>query len=107
MKKLPKNVSVLGRKIPVLNLTSQKILSLYQEFNQAPQGLWDSCKRVIVINSDFPIEDQFYTLKHELAHVVMTFTGLDLIIHPDIQEVIVQSMATLMEDMLAQSRLIK
>jgi len=107
MKKLPKNVTIFGRKIPVYSLSSEEIKKLYPEFNQAPQGLWDSCHRKIVINSDFPLLDQKYTLNHEMAHSVMTFVGLDLIIDPSLQEVIVQTMATLIEDALNQSQLLK
>jgi hypothetical protein len=61
MRKLPKNIVVYGRKIPIHSLSSDKIREIYPEFTQAPQGLWDSCRRTIVINSDFNIEDQFYT----------------------------------------------
>jgi hypothetical protein len=38
---------------------------------------------------------------------MMTFIGLDLIIDPSLQEVLVQSMATLMEDVLNQARSLK
>lgn len=107
MRKLPKIVSVFGRKIPVIQLSSEEIKKAYSEFNQAPQGLWDSCNRKIIINKDFPIEDQFYTLLHELGHSSFTFTGLDLIIDPSIQEILVQTVATLIEDVLAQSKALK
>lgn len=107
MKKLPKSVTVFGRKIPVILLTSEEIKNQYPDFNQAPLGLWDSCYRKIVINKDFPIEDQKYTLKHEMAHSSFTFTGIDLIIDPVLQEIIVQTVATLMEDALNQSSSLK
>ncbi len=86
MKKLPKSVTVFGREIPIHNLSSDKIKELYP---------------------DFPLIDQAYTLKHEIGHSMMTFIGLDLIIDPSLQEVLVQSMATLMEDVLNQARSLK
>lgn len=107
MKKLPKHVIIFGRKIPVKNIPSESILQLYPEFTSAPQGLWDAGKREIVINSDFHIKDQRYTLFHEMSHCIMTFVGLDLIIHPEIMEIIVQSSATLTEDILNQSQILK
>ena len=108
MKKLPKSVTVFGRIIPIHNLSSDKIKELYPDFQQAaPLGLWDSSRRVIIINKDFPVIDQAYTLKHEMGHAMMTFIGLDLIIDPSLQEVLVQSMATLMEDVLNQARSLK
>ena len=107
MKNLPKSVKVFGRDIPIHNLSSDKIKELYPEFQQAPLGLWDSSRRIIIINKDFPVCDQHYTLFHEMGHSVMTFVGLDLIIDPALQEIIVQSMATLMEDVLKQARSLK
>lgn len=107
MKKLPKSVTVFGREIPIHNLSSDKIRELYPDFPQAPLGLWDSSRRVIIINKEFPLIDQAYTLKHEMGHAMMTFIGLDLIIDPSLQEVLVQSMATLMEDVLNQARSLK
>jgi Zn-dependent peptidase ImmA (M78 family) len=107
MKKIPNSVTIFGRKIPVKNISSKDILKLYPEFTHAPQGLWDSCNRFIVINKDFPLLDQTYTLNHEIAHCVMTFVGLDLVIDQNIQEIIVQSMATLIEDVLNQQKIFK
>ena len=107
MKKLPKSVTIFGRKIPVKNISSKNILKLYPDFNQAPQGLWDSGNRVIIINSDFPIADQKYTLYHEISHCVNTFVGLDLILDPSLQEIIVQSFATAIEDILKDSTNLK
>lgn len=107
MKKLPKFIFVFGRKIPIKSVNSKAMLKMYPDYHQAPQGLWDSCKREIVINKDFPIKDQFYTLSHELAHCAKTFVGLDLILDASIQEIIVQTMATLIEDILNQSSKLK
>lgn len=107
MKKLPKSIMIYGRKIPILNISGKKILELYPEFTHPPQGLWDAGLRKIIINSDFHIQDQRYTLLHEISHAVFTFVGLDLILHPEIVEIIVQSQATLIEDVLSQSQVLK
>lgn len=107
MKKLPKSVTVFGRKIPVHTLSSEEIKRLYPDFTNAPQGLWDAGSREIIINSDFHLKDQRYTLLHEISHAVNTFNGIDLIIHPDIIEILVQSNATLLEDVLEQAQILK
>jgi Zn-dependent peptidase ImmA (M78 family) len=104
MKRLPKSVTILGRKIPIKIVSSKKMLELYPMYQHAPQGLWDSGYRVIYINADYPLIDQRYTLLHELSHSVMTCVGLDLIIDANIQEIIVQSMATMLEDILCQHK---
>lgn len=107
MRKLPKFVTVFGRKIPVICIPSAEIIKTFPEFTQAPHGLWDASNRKIYINSELELIDQHYTLKHEMGHSAMTFTGLDLIIPPEIQEIIVQTMATLLEDALNQGRNLK
>jgi len=107
MKKLPKSVTIYGRKIPIINIPSEEILKLYPDFNQAPHGLWDSGKRVIVINSDLELLDQRYVLFHEMSHAVNTFNGVELIIGPELQEILVQSNATLIEDVLSQAHIFK
>ncbi len=107
MKKIPKSVTIFGRKIPIKNIPGKKILELYPEFTHPPQGLWDAGERIIVINSDLHILDQKYTLFHEISHVVNTFNGIELVISPEIIEILVQSNATLIEDVLAQAHLLK
>ena len=107
MKKLPKSITILGRTIPIKSLPSDKIKQLYPQFEHAPQGLWDSAERVIVINNQFPIKDQFYTLLHELHHSAFTVVGLDLIINPDLQEILVQTCASVAEDILNQAKGLK
>jgi len=107
MKKLPKSVTIFGRKIPIKNIHSKKILELYPEFTHAPHGLWDAGLRHIVINSELHLQDQKYTLLHEISHVVNTFNGIELIINPEIIEILVQSNATLIEDVLSQAHILK
>lgn len=107
MRKLPKSVSIFGRKIPIRNIPGKKIIELYPEFTHPPQGLWDAGKREIIINSDLHLIDQKYTLYHEISHCINTFNGIELIISPDIIEILVQSNATLIEDILAQAKILK
>lgn len=103
MKRIPKSIVIFGRKIPIKTLSSKDIIKLYPDYQHAPQGLWDSCNEWIVINKDFNLKSQHYTLAHEIAHSVNTFNGVDLIIDPSIQEILAQSTATLIQDILKQA----
>jgi Zn-dependent peptidase ImmA (M78 family) len=91
---MPKHVVVMGRKIPV-KLVGQDILD---KMIEGAIGLYDCHTRCIYINKTLPKHIQKYTLDHELGHVIMDLTGLDQVIHRQIQEIICQSYATLMED---------
>lgn len=100
---MPKSVSVFGRKIPVKYLSAAEMLKLYPNpAGVAPMGLWSSPDRVIYICNEYPKNEQRYTLFHEIGHTVMTFTGLELILPAEMQEVIVQTFATLIEDIVNQ-----
>ncbi len=107
MKKIPKSITILGRTIPIKCLSGDKIKQLYPQLEQATQGLWDSAERVIILNNQYPIKEQFYTLLHEVFHSSFTTVGLDLIINPDLQEILVQTCASVAEDLLNQSRALK
>jgi len=107
MKKLPKSITILGRIIPIKCLPGDKIKELYPQFEHTPQGLWDSADRVIVLNNQYPLKDQFYTLLHECFHSSFTTTGLDLILNADLQEILVQTCASVAEDLLSQQRTLK
>lgn len=101
---MPKYVFIFGRKIPIKYLSPAEMLKLYPNpHNSAPAGLWDSPSRTIYLNSDYPRKDQTYTLFHEMGHAVKSFVGLDQLLQPELQEIIVQTFATLIEDVLKQA----
>lgn len=91
---MPKYVMIMGRKIPV-KLVDQDVLD---EMIEGSIGLYDCHTRCIYINKTLPKHIQKYTLYHELGHVIMDLTGLDQVIHRQVQEIICQSYATLIED---------
>lgn len=105
---MPKYISVFGRKIPIKYVTSPEMLKLYPNPQGiAAMGLWAGDQRTIYINNEYSKREQRYTLFHEVGHSIFTFTGLELILPAEIQEVIVQTFATLLEDILDQAQKFK
>jgi Zn-dependent peptidase ImmA (M78 family) len=95
---MPTFVMVFGRKIPIKYISREKLSTYIRD----AEGIWDSYTRSIYICKDAPKNVQFYYIYHEVGHAVLCFTGLDQILPAEIQEVICQSYATAMEDMISQ-----
>jgi hypothetical protein len=100
---MPKFVTIYGRKIPIKICTKEQLDVIFQD----AAGIWDPTQRVIYIDGNAPKRTQLYWLYHEMGHACKTFTGLDQILPPELQEVIVQSFATLIEDVIAQKSIFK
>lgn len=103
MKKMPKEVSVMGRKIPILYV-SKKIL---EDMIKNAEGIWDSYERCIYINKEAPRNIQLYYIYHEITHAMHNFTGIDQMLPPEFVEILCQSNATLIEDALSQAEKLK
>lgn len=101
--KLPTELEVMGRVIPIKYIHKDDL----NQMITGAEGIWDTYTRTIYINHEAPIEVKFYYSFHEAGHAVMTFTGLDQVIAPELQEIIVQTFATLIEDILKQSNKFK
>jgi Zn-dependent peptidase ImmA (M78 family) len=103
MKKLPRKITVMGRDIPIKYVSKKKVGAMIQN----AEGIWDSYERCIYINKEAPRNIQLYYIYHEIGHAMKNFVGLDQVIQAEFQEVIVQSYATLIEDILKQSHKLK
>lgn len=103
MKKLPKFVELMGRIIPIKLIAKKELDTMIN----GAEGIWDTYTRTIYINKEAPLIIQKYYVYHEMGHAMKTFTGLDQVILPELQEVIVQSYATLIEDVLKQTSKLK
>lgn len=101
--KLPTDVEIMGRKIPVRYISKPEMEKIYPN----AIGVWESTLRTIFILKDTTDEEKLYTLYHEMGHALKSFVGLDQVIAHELQEVIVQSYATLIEDILNQSQKLK
>lgn len=95
---MPKFVMVLGRKVPIKMLSKQEL----DKFIPHAEGIFDTYTRSIYICKSAPKHVQKYYLYHEIGHALKHFVGLDQVISPEVQEIIVQSYATLIEDILSQ-----
>jgi hypothetical protein len=100
---MPKYVTIFGRKIPVKLASREELDSLFKD----AAGIWDPTTRIIYIDKSAPKETQLYWLYHEMGHATKTFVGLDQILPPELQEIICQSYATLIEDVLKQKAIFK
>jgi len=103
MKPLPRKVTVMGRVIPIRYISKAKLNAMFPN----AEGVWDSYERCIFINREAPRNIQLYYIYHEMGHAIKNFIGLDQVIQAEFQEVIVQSYATLIEDILKQSNKLK
>lgn len=80
---LPKSVDVFGIK--------------YKVKMEVIEGLAGQCDRVnciLTINPELSEVEQFQTLLHEIGHAVFSRIGLIQAISPELEEVIVESLAT-------------
>lgn len=89
---------ILGRKIPIKLLEKKEL----DKYITNAEGIWDTYTRTIYICKTAPKAVQKYYLYHEIGHALKHFVGLDQVISPEVQEIIVQSYATLIEDIVSQ-----
>lgn len=93
---MPKYVTILGRKIPIKLATREQLDRIIPN----AEGIWDGYNQIIYIYKAAPKHIQKYCLYHEIGHALLTFTGIDQTINPELQEIIVQSYATLIDDIV-------
>ena len=94
MKKIPKSVRILGRKIPVKLITRAELDKIYQ----GAGALWDSETRTIYIDKNVRPEIQWMYLYHEMHHALHNIVGVDQFIPGEILEILCQSGASFLED---------
>lgn len=80
---LPKNVNIFGLKFKIKVVPLNGIL-----------GLCDRITNTIYIEASQSEKDKLHTLLHEVGHAVFGRVGLVQGISPELEEVIVESMAT-------------
>lgn len=94
--KLPKWVNVSGRKIPIRYLSPEEV----EAQNPGAGGWFNQWEREICISSDAPDHVKLYWIFHETAHASQLFSGISQTLPTEFEEVICQSTATLIEDIL-------
>ena len=98
MKKIPKSVRILGRKIPIKLINRSELDKIYQ----GAGALWDSETRTIYIDKNAPIKIQWMYLYHEMHHAMHNMVGLDQFLPGEILEILCQSGSSFIEDVLDQ-----
>lgn len=88
--KIPKSITVLGRKITIHLVDSEKLRELT---GMGAVGACDYSGKKIYILKDMSREDQILTLFHETAHAIQSVVGLNQITTPDLIEIWCESMA--------------
>lgn len=93
---LPKSITILGREIPIEYCTGEQMEAL----KSGAGGLYDTWARKIYICNEAPIDVQLYWIFHEVTHSSHHTTGIDQQVHSEFEEVLCQTTASLIEDVL-------
>lgn len=91
-----KSVTVFGRKIPIKHLTQAEM----DRFIPNAAGIFDCEKETIYLVKGMSKKFERRVLLHEIGHAVKALTCLDNVIDGALQEIVVQTYATLIEDIL-------
>jgi Zn-dependent peptidase ImmA (M78 family) len=100
---MPNSVIILGRKIAIKYISKEKLHELLPH----SEGIWDVWDQTIYINKEAPRKVQLYYIYHEIGHAIFTITGIDQSLPAEFQEIIVQSFASGVQDILNQSSKLK
>jgi hypothetical protein len=97
MKKLPKSVSILGRKFK-LKLDSQE--NIIKVAGAQCEGCVDFNTNTIHVWKDLSPADQMLTIFHETQHISHLVSGLSQVTSPEVQEIICESTAQAFFDLI-------
>jgi hypothetical protein len=90
-------VNVLGRSFKVKFVTAETLLKRVG-FNAI--GVMDWEKREILIFKDLNERERLLCLYHEMVHASHYVSGLNQIIAPELQEILCETTASLVEDIM-------
>ena len=95
MKKIS-HITILGRKITVRLKTDEQLKRI---MGYSVHGLYDHKSKTIYISSDQCDKEKRLTLLHESVHATQYIVGLNQVIPPEIQEIICETTAQLIDDL--------
>lgn len=90
--RIPKQVSILGRKFKVKQVDPKVI----QRMHSRAIGLCDVYNQVIYLDKTLPQNAKERTYLHELAHGYMDTVGIDQTLNSNEIEILAQSLASFM-----------
>lgn len=91
-------VNILGRSFKIKYVSLEV---LFKVSGQSAVGCLDWEKREILIYKDLNERERMLCLYHEFTHAMHFTTGLNQIIPPEIQEILCETNASLIEDIMA------
>jgi Zn-dependent peptidase ImmA (M78 family) len=91
-----KSITILGRKIKVRFKTDEQLKKM---MGYAVHGLYDHKSKTIYISSEMCEKEKRLTLYHELTHAIQFIVGLNQVIPHELQEIICETTANLIDDL--------
>lgn len=102
--RIPKTVTILGRKFSVRNNLTEKQMKKFMGDDSVPYGAMNYSMRLICILQHKNKDEQFVTYLHECMHVMQYVVGLNQVTDVKIAELWCESGANAMIDVFKQSR---
>jgi Zn-dependent peptidase ImmA (M78 family) len=97
MKKIPKSVTIFGRKYKLKIVSQQKII-------QIAGSLCEACvefdSKSIFVVKDLPDDEKLIAILHEIQHISHHTCGISQVISPEMQEILCESTAQAFYDLL-------
>jgi hypothetical protein len=94
--KIPKSVTILGRKFKVHNNLTPEQMKKYVP--ECPLGAMNYSEKLIAIQAHKCKEEQFVTYFHECCHAAQYISGLNMTINHEMAEVWCEATANMMID---------
>lgn len=98
--KIPKQVTILGRKFAVLNDLSPEQMRRLSGDDTVPMGMMKYSDKQILILKHHCKNEQVITFLHEVNHIMRFTVGLNQITNKDLAEIWCESSANAMFDVI-------
>jgi len=97
MKKLPKSVTILGRKYKLKLISGEQITEIAGVLCEACVEL--NTKQIFIVK-DLPDDEKIIALFHEIQHISHLVCGVSQVVSPEMQEILCESTAQAFYDLL-------
>lgn len=93
--KIPKQITILGRKIKVKEIPVQKLHEMYPN----ALGMCDSYNDLIYIAKELPAKAKVRVFRHECVHAFLDIVGIDQVLNENENEIYAQCISAFIESM--------